>query len=510
MVQLMPYDRGGVPRVAWTWLIMGLCGAPACVPATVPTGPGEGPGMGVGVVNHMPRPKPATSGRQVVIGEMCPLGAAGRPGLAPIAMRSVQWSDTAADIANVIERGGVPRFADDTVWVDARERDTAALLCLSERGGGGAGVAAAARAAAAREYLSAVLADSGAAERRIGAWQAARSDVPGAWDGLLGGEARAALAERHPFFAAEMHPTRLERYIDCPFAFLLRDVLRLDAPDEPNDTLEMDAREFGTLAHKILFETYERVISEELPLAGALDAVDAAWQSCCAHAERRGVTGAVLSWEVRRDMLHEDLRESVRRDPVFTFDDWRPVNVEWRFGESHDRPVVLDLGDGRQVRFAGRVDRVDATPAGACVIDYKTGAGNAEKGRIKDGLSVQLPVYQLAVRQAGDGGVAAVASLYRSITRRGGFGDLPLLQDEETSAARLGDLVRAAAELVDAGMFPRTARGRCDYCDVRYACGVSPWARDRKRRHEALHAVRELQSSGPKADKSDEGADDAS
>ncbi len=95
--------------------------------------------------------------------------------------------------------------------------------------------------------------------------------MPGAWDGLLGGEARAALAERHPFFAAEMHPTRLERYIDCPFAFLLRDVLRLDAPDEPNDTLEMDAREFGTLAHKILFETYERVISEELPLAGALE-----------------------------------------------------------------------------------------------------------------------------------------------------------------------------------------------------------------------------------------------
>jgi RecB family exonuclease len=144
------------------------------------------------------------------------------------------------------------------------------------------------------------------------------------------------------------------------------------------------------------------------------------------------------------------------------------------------------------------------------VIDYKTGAGNTEKGRIKDGLSVQLPVYQLAVRQAGDGGYAAVASLNRSITRRGGFDDLLLPQDEETAAARLRDLVRAAAELVDAGMFPRTARGRCDYCDVRYACGVSPWARDRKRRHEALAPVRTLQGSGPKADKTDEGGDDAS
>ena len=83
-------------------------------------------------------------------------------------------------------------------------------------------------------------------------------------------------------------------------------------------------------------------------------------------------------------------------------------------------------------------------------------------------------------------------------------------QDEETAAARLRDLVRAAAELVDAGMFPRAARGRCDYCDVGYACGVSAWARDRKRRHEALEAVRDLQGSGPKAYKTDEGGDDVS
>ncbi|MGD0998684.1 MAG: PD-(D/E)XK nuclease family protein, partial [Thermoleophilia bacterium] len=400
--------------------------------------------------------------------------------------------------------GGVPAFTDGGVWVDARERDTAALLSLSERGG-----RSAARVSAAAAYLSAVLNDTGAAERRRSAWQAARSPEPGAWDGLLGGEARAALAARHPF-AAEMHPTRLERYIDCPFAFLLRDVLGLDAPQEPNDTLEMDAREFGTLAHKILYQVYERVIAEDLPLGGALNAISVAWESCCAEAERRGVTGAALSWDVRRETLREDLLESVRLDPVFAYDDWRPVGVEWRFGESQGRPVVLELGDERRVRFAGRLDRLDATPAGACVIDYKTGAGNTERSRIKDGLSVQLPVYQLAVRQAGDGGYAAVASLYRSITRRGGFEDVALQQDEETATARLRDLVRAAAELVDAGMFPRTARDRCDYCDVSYACGVSEWARDRKRRHEALEPVRDLQGSGPKGDRSDEGDDDAS
>ena len=111
MVHSMPYDRGGVPRVAWFPMIVGFGAAlSACVPANIPKGPGDGTNEGVGVVNHGPRPKPVANGRQVVIGEMCPLGAAGRPGLAPIAMRGVQWSDTAAEIAAVVERGGTPSY----------------------------------------------------------------------------------------------------------------------------------------------------------------------------------------------------------------------------------------------------------------------------------------------------------------------------------------------------------------------------------------------------------------
>src|SRR5665811_1551333 len=130
--------------------------------------------------------------------------------------------------------------------------DTAALLGLSERSAG----------RAAREYLGAVLGEAGSAERRMGQWRSAREKEPGAWDGLLGGEARAALAARHPF-AAEMHPTRLERYVGCPFAFLLRDVLGLEVPEEPGESLEMDVREFGTLAHAILQVAYQEVIAGE-------------------------------------------------------------------------------------------------------------------------------------------------------------------------------------------------------------------------------------------------------
>ena len=390
-----------------------------------------------------------------------------------------------------------PGFSEDVSWVDARERDVAALLELSESG----------RRSAAADYLSAVLADRASAERRLSAWRAARSPEPGPWDGLLGPEACRALASRHPF-DAEMHPTRLERYIGCPFAFLLRDVYRLGAPDEPGDSLEMDALEFGTLAHEILERVYRRVIEQDLAFDGALAAVTDSWTEGCLRAERRGVTGAALAWQVRRDLLREDLLETVRNDPVFLPEGGRPAAVEWRFGEIYDRPVLLELDDGRPVRFAGRLDRIDATAFGARVIDYKTGAGGTERNRLKEGLSVQLPVYQLAVRQAGESlGLdesgeepATVSSVYRLVTRRGGFEDLVLPGDEQTAGERLKWLVTQAVELVDAGLFPRTTRGRCEYCDVAYACGVSSWARARKREHPVLGPVVDLQKPAAKDD----------
>ena len=410
-----------------------------------------------------------------------------------------------APLAPVWRHVGAVQHAEgrSAVWVDAAERDTAALLALSGSGG----------RAGAQSYLAAVLDDEAAARRRIEMWRTARDPEPGAWDGLLGPDARAALAARHPL-DAEMHPTRLERYVSCPFSFLLRHVFGLEAPDEPGESLEMEPREFGTLAHDILQRAFEQLIAawpgtgSGPDVAAAQAAVESAWKTGCARAEALGVTGAPLAWKVTRQMLREDLLETVRRDRVFG-GDGRPREVEWRFGEAAGQPVALELPGGRSVRFAGRVDRVDVTAAGARVIDYKTGKGIGERERLKAGLSVQLPVYQIAVRQAGDAGHAKVdgrgeiESLYQLVTRKGGFEPLPLPERESDAAARLARLVAGAVALVDAGMCPRTTAGRCEYCDVGYACGTSAWSRARKRGHEALSNVIALQAGRPKEDADD-------
>ena len=53
---------------------------------------------------------------------MCPQGAGGRPAVAPLVMRTLQWSDVPADLTSIVERGCVQRF---TVYgVDGKSAGT--------------------------------------------------------------------------------------------------------------------------------------------------------------------------------------------------------------------------------------------------------------------------------------------------------------------------------------------------------------------------------------------------
>ena len=101
----MALDLVAARRVAWALLISA---GSACGP-TVKTGaapPAEPSG-----VARMAVTKPHSGGgREVLLGEMCPQGAGGRPAVAPLVMRNVGWSDNATDVTAAVERGSVPRF----------------------------------------------------------------------------------------------------------------------------------------------------------------------------------------------------------------------------------------------------------------------------------------------------------------------------------------------------------------------------------------------------------------
>ena len=96
----MAKDRGKLPRVAWVLALVG------CGPTVRP----DKPFPEESVTRRERAPAPVRSGRQVLVGELCPQGAAGRPAVAPLLMRTTQWIDTAAEVTTAVERGQTPRF----------------------------------------------------------------------------------------------------------------------------------------------------------------------------------------------------------------------------------------------------------------------------------------------------------------------------------------------------------------------------------------------------------------
>ncbi len=104
MVHSMALDRATRGFVAWLGAVTCAIG---CGPHVRPEAPPPEPG-----VTRLERaPKPVKSGRQVMIGQMCPTGAGGRPAIAPLMLRTVAWIDESADVQAVVERGGIPRFS---------------------------------------------------------------------------------------------------------------------------------------------------------------------------------------------------------------------------------------------------------------------------------------------------------------------------------------------------------------------------------------------------------------
>jgi hypothetical protein len=104
MVHAMAKDRGKLPRVAWVFVVVALA---SCGPTVRP----DMPFPEEAVVRRERAPAPVAPQRQVLVGEMCPQGAAGRPAVAPLVMRTTQWIDTASEVTTAVERGATPRFA---------------------------------------------------------------------------------------------------------------------------------------------------------------------------------------------------------------------------------------------------------------------------------------------------------------------------------------------------------------------------------------------------------------
>ncbi len=332
----------------------------------------------------------------------------------------------------------------------------------------------------------------GSPGRRVLSMEDARnSDRFTAWDGNLA-EARGSSKSLIIRDGGRFSATRLEKWAGCPFKYFLDNVLHVSVLDPPEDLLEIDPMERGSLLHKVL----ERFI-DECSAAAVMPVYGSPWDEVhakilariamdeFAEADRRGVTGHPLLWKAAQTEMLHDLAVFLREDNALRVENVSsPEYAEYSFGidgdsKSHPSPRV-PLASGTCISFRGKIDRIDfnAGRSRAWVIDYKTGkARNLDvfkKDMLIGGTLLQLPVYALALR-ACVGEDCVIEAMYWYNTGRGGFKRMkvPLAEVETRFRDCLDVIICGIADglfVANPGRSEDEDRGNCGWCDFKRAC----------------------------------------
>lgn len=305
--------------------------------------------------------------------------------------------------------------------------------------------------------------------------------------------------------------SRLTKYTKCGFKYLLATGWGLDEDDdiEPG----MDPLTLGSVVHDTVEAFYRDLQSEpgdpidltehdrdELEqrlLAAARDAVDDA------DVALHDVFGEKTLHALFSGLASPDENEyygpqgrAAYGDPDGTFAKF--LDEEYDLAGNGHRPLYfeadigdddgVELPDGRTAPVAGRVDRVDATPDGLTVFDYKASSVRGARRRenqVRDGIDFQLPIYSLGARELTDDELdpSDVAARYYVIN------DNPEVKPRRSLADRFDDIdydafltdvipdrLDSVTSAIENGAFNPAVIGenpaQCSYCEFSDICDV--------------------------------------
>lgn len=297
---------------------------------------------------------------------------------------------------------------------------------------------------------------------------------------------------------AVLSPSRLERLVACPYQYFLNDVLRVRAPDEvdPEDTRWLNHKEFGKHFHQLLYDFMRAVKArgESVSLESHREEIHELTEQRAREIAERIPPPTQLAFEV-------DLRRMKIAAEVFlAAEETMPtgheaIEFELKFGTEKDgarypKPVRLDLIDGVTIRLRGSIDRVDRTPDGFTIWDYKTGfaKGFDRTDLIRSG-KLQWALYAYAFRKLMDGLPTHLdvkrSGYYFASDRENGR----RIWSEVPSEDVVGRYLRPLLEMSEQGAFFHFQKSSkedspCRYCDFKSVC-----AKERRDERSVTEAV---------------------
>lgn len=277
------------------------------------------------------------------------------------------------------------------------------------------------------------------------AWQDARARQP--VQRAAPGTRRAAAPARLP---ATLSATGIDALRNCPYQFFAGQVLGLRPADEI-DT-EADKRDYGTWLHAVLHRFHEQ--RRDLPGQDDAESLRAA-----ADAELQGLDEA--------DFL--PYRASFER-LVPRYLAWlaetEAAGQRYEAGELAQRQQPFD-GPLADLVLQGRIDRIDTTPQGRLLLDYKTGRAADLSAKVKTPLEdTQLAVYALLA--LGEG---ALQAAYLALDEPEALKLVTHAEVAETASTLRDALQQELSEILAGAALPALGEGRlCELCDMRGLC----------------------------------------
>lgn len=257
-------------------------------------------------------------------------------------------------------------------------------------------------------------------------------------------------------------PTELLTLGKCAFSWFSRYPLQLSEAEE--NTGELSTRLRGQLYHKVAELLLERLQKHINGRDTLMEHLTGAFH----RAEQKLELYRVPAWSVQR-LEHLRTLKKVLASEAILPPDTDIVKLEEKFS---------GVWHGLQVK--GQVDRIDRTPKGLVVMDYKTSSQRPdgvkdEAGRLK--VDIQLPIYaQVAIPAIFPNEVCAEAC-YFSLTK-----GKVLPKPREDTSNQLEGFVESVKTRLQTGAFPvnpDSEQKACGYCDFDLLCRRGPRLRQK-------------------------------
>ncbi|MBD2075482.1 PD-(D/E)XK nuclease family protein [Phormidium sp. FACHB-592] len=238
----------------------------------------------------------------------------------------------------------------------------------------------------------------------------------------------------------------------CPFKWFANKVLKLGEPEESEDDLSPSRR--GNLYHKVLELVFKEVQNDPQRSLHDPELLKAQFQIV----EQAMKLTDLPVWEAWRTE-HLQTLQRVLNQPDFLPDGAEAIALEAKFeGIWHDLKLI------------GRVDRIDRTPQGLVLIDYKTGS-SAPKGvsnaEGKACIDLQLPLYQQVAAPTLFPDETVATSYYYSLTKTK---KLSQTLPSDQALADVADRCKAHLEHGHFPVQPDVGGVACQYCAFDMVC----------------------------------------